>query len=67
MILAGLLWRRANGVGALTGFLGGVACSVTLFALNQESVYSALGWPPLFRVRNVLAAPIARLLQDEPP
>jgi len=50
VILAGLLWKRANGVGALTGFLGGVACSVTLFTLNQESVYTALGWPPLFRV-----------------
>ena len=50
VILAGLLWRRANGVGALTGFLGGIACSVTLFTLNQEAVYTALGWPPLFRV-----------------
>jgi SSS family solute:Na+ symporter len=50
VLLTGILWSRASATGALVGFLGGVACSVTLFALNQEPVYSRLGWNPLFRV-----------------
>jgi Na+/proline symporter len=50
VILAGLLWRRATGAGALAGFLGGVICSVSLFTLNQEAVYTRLGWAPLFKI-----------------
>ena len=52
VLVAGLFWRRANSVGALVGFLGGIACAVGLFALNQPAVYEALGWPPLFRIRE---------------
>jgi solute:Na+ symporter, SSS family len=50
VLLAGVLWRRATGAGAFAGFLSGVICSVTLFALNQEAVYTHLEWRPLFRI-----------------
>lgn len=50
LILTGLLWKRANGKGALVGFIGGVCFSITLYALSQESVYTALGLQPLFKV-----------------
>lgn len=50
VLLAGLLWRRATGTGAFTGFLCGVATSVTLFAMNQQPVYTGMGWQPLFKV-----------------
>ncbi|MBU0640297.1 MAG: sodium/solute symporter [Planctomycetes bacterium] len=52
ILLAGLLWRRATGPGALVGFLGGVATSVVLFALNQEAVYRWLNLEPLFQVEE---------------
>ena len=32
------------------GFVGGVICSVGLFALNQPPVYTRLEWAPLFRI-----------------
>ncbi|HCO23369.1 MAG TPA: sodium transporter, partial [Gimesia maris] len=32
------------------GFIVGVCFSITLFALNQESVYTALGMEPLFQI-----------------
>ena len=50
ILLTGLLWKRATGIAAFTGFLAGVLTSVTLFILNQEAVYKALGWQPLFRI-----------------
>lgn len=50
LILTGLLWKRANGRGAFTGFVGGVLFSILLYALSQESVYTALGLQPLFKV-----------------
>jgi SSS family solute:Na+ symporter len=50
ILIAGILWRRATGVGALVGFIGGVCCTVTLFALNQEAIYSQIGWQPLFKI-----------------
>ncbi len=52
VILAGLLWRRATGRGALVGFLAGVFSAITLFALNQPVVYEALGWPSLFQIEE---------------
>jgi SSS family solute:Na+ symporter len=51
ILLAGVLWRRATGKGALAGFLGGVATSVGLFTLNLESVQKALGTRPLFAIQ----------------
>jgi solute:Na+ symporter, SSS family len=50
ILLTGVLWRRATGPAALVGFVGGVICSVTLFALNQEAIYTTLQWRPLFRI-----------------
>ncbi len=50
VLLLGLLWRRANGRAALTGFLLGLGCSVGLFTLSQPAVYHALGWRPLFQI-----------------
>ncbi len=50
ILLCGVLWKRATGIGAFVGFVSGVAFSVTLFALNQESVYSAIGTQPLFQI-----------------
>jgi SSS family solute:Na+ symporter len=52
LLLTGVLWRRATGAGALVGFLGGVACSVTLFTLNQQAVYTRLGIEPLFQIAD---------------
>jgi Na+/proline symporter len=52
ILLCGLFWRRATGPAALLGFIVGVATAVTLFALSQEPVYSALGWPPLFKIQE---------------
>lgn len=52
VLLAGIFWRRATGTGAFVGFIGGVACSVSLFALNQEAVYARIGWEPMFRVAD---------------
>ena len=50
ILLAGVFWSRANGTGALAGFLAGVATAVALFTLNLPAVYTALGWQPLFRI-----------------
>jgi Na+/proline symporter len=50
VILTGLLWRRANGVGALSGFGCGLVCSVVLFSINQW--HEALGWVPLFQIAD---------------
>lgn len=50
VLLTGMFWKRATPTGALTGFLGGVACAVTLFAFSQESVIQSLGWRPLFQI-----------------
>lgn len=50
VLLTGLLWRRASGRAAFAGFVGGVICSVGLFALNQVPVYSMIGWQPLFKI-----------------
>jgi solute:Na+ symporter, SSS family len=50
VLLGGLLWKRATGTGALVGFVGGVGCAVALFTLNQEAVYTAIGWRPLFQI-----------------
>jgi SSS family solute:Na+ symporter len=48
VILAGFFWRRANGTGALTGFVSGVICAVSLFAIDRW--HEALGWQPLFQI-----------------
>ncbi|HBL45361.1 MAG TPA: sodium transporter, partial [Planctomycetaceae bacterium] len=50
ILLTGLLWKRATGVAAFIGFIVGVCFSITLFTLNQESVYTALGMEPLFQI-----------------
>ena len=50
ILLTGVFWRRANGTGALAGFLAGVATAIGLFTLNLPEVYAALGWQPLFRI-----------------
>jgi solute:Na+ symporter, SSS family len=50
LIIAGILWPRATAPAALAGFIGGVLCSVTLFALNQEALYTQLEWRPLFQI-----------------
>ena len=52
VLLCGFLWKRASAQGAFVGFLGGVAAAVGLFTLNQETVYTALGWQPLFRIND---------------
>lgn len=50
ILLAGLFWRRATGVGAVAGFLSGVATSIILFAMNTSLVTNATGWRPLFQI-----------------
>lgn len=50
VLVTGVLWRRATAPAALTGFVGGVICSVSLFAMNQEAIYSRLTWRPLFQI-----------------
>lgn len=52
ILLCGVLWRRATGIGAFVGFVTGVAFSVTLFTLNQQAVYTALGIEPLFQIAD---------------
>ena len=52
ILLCGVLWKRATGIGAFVGFVSGVAFSVTLFTLNQEAVYTALGTKPLFQIAD---------------
>ena len=48
VILCGFLWKRANGIGALTGFLCGIAMSVSLFAIDRW--HEVFGLEPLFQV-----------------
>ncbi len=48
VILCGFLWKRANGAGALSGFLVGIAVSVSLFTLDRW--HESFGLAPLFRV-----------------
>jgi SSS family solute:Na+ symporter len=50
ILLAGILWPRATGVGAMVGFVGGVCCTVTLFTLNHQAIYSRISWQPLFKI-----------------
>ena len=50
VILTGVLWRRATGIGAMVGLVGGIITSVGLFTLNQKAVYEALGLRPLFQI-----------------
>lgn len=52
VLLVGMLWRRATGRAALIALLCGIATSVSLYALNQPTVYGALGLEPLFRIRE---------------
>ena len=50
LLLAGFLWRRATGIGAMVGLMGGIFTCVSLFALNQEPVYTALDIEPIFKI-----------------
>ncbi len=52
ILLIGILWRRATGNAALIALLCGIATSVLLYAMNQEAVYSTLGWEPLFKIQD---------------
>ncbi|HET6426355.1 MAG TPA: sodium/solute symporter [Planctomycetaceae bacterium] len=52
VLLAGLLTKQATGRGALIGFVGGVATSVTLYLLNHDVVITAFRWQPLFQIEN---------------
>lgn len=52
ILLCGILWQRANGIGAFCGFVFGVLFSISLFTLNQESVYTSLGIEPLFQIAD---------------
>lgn len=50
VLLTGILWRRATGAGAVSGFLCGMATSVGLYTLTQPTVLDALGMEPLFQI-----------------
>ena len=50
MILTGFFWKRANGLGALIGFLSGIICSVSLFTLHNWN--ESFGIKPLFRIEE---------------
>lgn len=50
VLLTGLFWKRATGKGALCGFITGICCSVSLYALDQEAVYQWLGINKLFQI-----------------
>jgi SSS family solute:Na+ symporter len=52
ILLTGLFWKRANGTGALTGFITGVLVSISLFLLNTITVTRLLGLKPLFRIED---------------
>ena len=52
VLLVGMLWRRATGKAALIALLCGIATSISLYSLNQATVYQAIGWQPLFRVQD---------------
>jgi SSS family solute:Na+ symporter len=81
VLLTGLLWRRATGVAALTGFIVGVLCAISLYALNQPAVCDTLGCQQLFQISQpflyisvwaflvalVLVVLISLLTKPEPP
>lgn len=48
VILCGFLWKRANGAGALAGFLSGVSMAIALWTLNKWHAF--FGIDPLFQV-----------------
>jgi Na+/proline symporter len=50
MILTGFFWKRANGVGALSGFLCGIVCAVGLFVLHNW--HESFGIDPLFQIEE---------------
>lgn len=50
MILTGFFWKRANGIGALSGFLSGIVCAVGLFILHNW--HHSFGIDPLFRIEE---------------
>jgi len=50
VLLAGTLWKRATGTGALVGFLGGLVTTVGQFLLNNDTVCTWLGLRPLFQI-----------------
>lgn len=52
ILITGLLWKRANGIGAFVGFVGGVAAAVGLFTLNLPAVAGRLGIQPLFQISD---------------
>jgi SSS family solute:Na+ symporter len=52
ILLIGILWRRATGNAALVALLCGIGTTITLYALNQPAIYKALGWEPLFKIRE---------------
>ena len=52
ILLIGILWRRATGNAALIALLCGIGTSISLYALNQPTVYKALGWEPLFKIQE---------------
>jgi len=52
ILLIGIFWRRATGNAALVALLCGIATSISLFALNQPTVYESLGWEPLFKIQE---------------
>ncbi|MCZ6674927.1 MAG: sodium/solute symporter, partial [Verrucomicrobia bacterium] len=50
MILTGFFWKRANGIGALSGFLCGIICAVGLFVLHNW--HESFGIDPLFQIEE---------------
>jgi SSS family solute:Na+ symporter len=52
VLIAGTLWKRATGTGALVGFLGGLMTTVGQFLLNNQAVCEHLGLQPLFQIED---------------
>ncbi len=52
ILLIGVLSRRATGGAALIALLCGIGTSISLYALNQPTVYEALRWEPLFKIQE---------------
>ncbi|MCB1119963.1 MAG: sodium/solute symporter [Verrucomicrobiae bacterium] len=50
IILTGFFWKRANGIGALSGFLCGITCAVGLFILHKW--HATFGIEPLFQIEE---------------
>jgi len=71
IIILGLLWRRANGKGAIAGLCLGVATSSTLFAI-QDKLFTApepflyIAWWA-FLVGLVTTVVVSLLTKPEPP